>query len=142
MRPPRYKRPTLLSRYVAGKPLDEPRTTSPISTDHVTVLILFIGYPRSGHTLISSLLDAHTHVAIANEYKLFQRWSNFTAEQKTRSYVFGELFKNSVMESKVGYRSATVQRTFNYSVPNQWNGRFDKYLQVSMLICFCDHVCT
>ena len=139
MRRPRYNRPTVLPRCVAKKPLGEPRTTSPISTDHVTVLILFIGYPRSGHTLISSLLDAHPHVAIANEYKLLQRWSNFTAEQKTRSYVFRELFKNSVMESIVGYRSATVQRTFNYSVPNQ---RFDNYLQVSMLIRFCDHVCT
>ena len=125
-----YNAKTTLSRHPS-----EPRTksTSP-TTDHVTVLILFIGYPRSGHTLISSLLDAHPHVAVANEYCLARRWRNFTTEQKTRKYVFGELFRDSVMQSEVGYRSATVQRTFNYSIPNQWNGRFDNYLQVSILI--------
>jgi hypothetical protein len=104
-----------------------------LATDHVTILLLFIGYPRSGHTLISSLLDAHPHVAIANEYKLLQRWTNFTAEQKSRSFVFAELYKDSVVQSQDGYRSATVQHTFNYSVPNQWNGRYENYLQVKQV---------
>lgn len=99
-------------------------------TSHVTVLLLFIGYPRSGHTLVSSLLDAHPHMAVANEYKLLQRWKNFTEEQKTRKHVFGQLYRDSVMQSQTGFRSATVRRTFNYSIPNQWNGRCHNFLQV------------
>ncbi|XP_062517274.1 uncharacterized protein LOC134192549 isoform X2 [Corticium candelabrum] len=98
--------------------------------DSVNSLVLFIGYPRSGHTLVGSLLDAHPHVVIANEYKLLQHWRLFDKEQKTRSYVFGELYRDSEMQAKEGYRSATVKHIFNYSVPNQWNGQFDKFLQL------------
>jgi hypothetical protein len=96
----------------------------------VTILLLFIGYPRSGHTLVSSLLDAHPHAAVANEYALIRRWRYFADSQKTRKFVIEELFRDSVMQSKVGYRSPTMHRTFNYSVPNQWNGRVRDYLQV------------
>ena len=119
-----------------------PRTeTSCNRTGHVTILILFIGYSRSGHTLVASLLDAHPRVAVANEYSLLRRWKYFTAEQKTRRYVFGELFRNSVFQSEVGYRATTLRRTFNYRVPNQWNGRCDNYIRVSMLIqCLCEPV--
>jgi hypothetical protein len=44
--------------------------------------------------------------------------------------VFDELFKNSVEQSKIGFRAPTLRRTFNFRVPHQWNGRCDKYLKV------------
>ena len=100
--------------------------------NHVTSLLLFIGYPRSGHTLVSSLLDAHPHVAVANEYKLLGHWLTFDAKQRTRKYIFEELYRDSLMQSKEGYRSSKVKHTFNYSVPNQWNGHYDRFLKVSL----------
>ena len=35
--------------------------------DEVKAFCLFIGYPRSGHSLIGALLDAHESVAMAHE---------------------------------------------------------------------------
>ena len=35
--------------------------------DEVKVFCLFIGYPRSGHSLVGALLDAHENVAMAHE---------------------------------------------------------------------------
>jgi hypothetical protein len=99
-------------------------------TSRVTTLLIFIGYSRSGHTLVASLLDAHPRVAVANEYDLVRQWTNFSSKQKTRRYVFDELFKNSVEQSKIGFRAPTLRRTFNFRVPHQWNGRCDKYLKV------------
>ena len=32
--------------------------------------LMFIGYPRSGHTLISSLLDAHPNAIVTNEFNV------------------------------------------------------------------------
>jgi len=31
--------------------------------------VLFVGYPRSGHSLVGSLIDAHPHAIIAHEVK-------------------------------------------------------------------------
>lgn len=95
-------------------------------------LLAFIGYPRSGHTLISSLLDAHPHIAIANEYQIFQRWLTFSGTQKNRLAVFRELYRASVSASENGIRSADqrLQHTFNYSVPGEWNGKYQEFIQV------------
>ena len=35
--------------------------------DNVQTYCVFIGYPRSGHSLVGSLLDAHPNVIIAHE---------------------------------------------------------------------------
>ena len=40
---------------------------------------MFVGYPRSGHSLVGSLLDAHPNMIIANELNaldLFQKGVN------------------------------------------------------------------
>lgn len=82
---------------------------------------MFVGYPRTGHSLIGSLLDAHPNIVIAHELdalKLFQ--GGFSRQQ-----VFHLLLENSK-------KTATAGRThsgYSYAVPNQWQGRF-KTLQV------------
>ena len=38
--------------------------------DGVQTLLIFIGYPRCGDALVSSLLDAHPHVIVANEFDI------------------------------------------------------------------------
>jgi hypothetical protein len=37
------------------------------SFDQVENFCMFIGYPRSGHTLVGSLLDAHPNIILADE---------------------------------------------------------------------------
>jgi hypothetical protein len=37
---------------------------------NVRTFILFVGYPRSGHSLIGSIMDAHPNVIIAHEVRL------------------------------------------------------------------------
>ena len=38
--------------------------------NHIKKFILFIGYPRSGHSIMGSLMDAHPHMVIAYEFLL------------------------------------------------------------------------
>jgi len=40
--------------------------------DKVRTYVMFVGYPRSGHSLIGSLLDAHPNVVIAHEMDALQ----------------------------------------------------------------------
>ncbi len=78
---------------------------------------LFIGYQRSGSSLVGSLLDAHPNVVIAHELnamKLFE--SKFTKQQ-----IYYLLLKNSQEFAQQG-RSWSG---YSYQVPNQWQGDFE-----------------
>jgi hypothetical protein len=82
---------------------------------------MFVGYPRTGHSLIGSLLDAHPRIVIAHELdalKLFQLGFN-------RRQVFHLLLENSRKMAVAGRNHSG----YSYEVPNQWQGRFEQ-LQV------------
>jgi len=79
---------------------------------------MFVGYPRTGHSLIGSLLDAHPSIVIAHELdalRLF--YLGFSRRQ-----VFHLLLENSRKMAASG-RS---QNGYSYGVPNQWQGRFEQ----------------
>ncbi|MBW3641785.1 MAG: sulfotransferase [Actinobacteria bacterium] len=75
---------------------------------------MFIGYPRSGHSLLGSLLDAHPDAAIAHEADILR-------------YVqarFGRLQVYSLaLESSRRYRDKR-EIVYDYTVPGQWQGRY------------------
>jgi hypothetical protein len=101
----------------------------------IQTLALFIGYPRSGHTLIGSLLDAHPHIVIANELDIFQRWTEWTEAEKTRENLINKMYENSFRQAQdIGYRSAEKRYGRTYAVPNQWQGRYKDYIKVSCSI--------
>ena len=92
---------------------------------------MFIGYPRSGHTLVSSLLDAHPNMIVANEFDVFSKWQQWDPANKNKYFLFNQLYLNSREEAETGYRSATVHHRYNYSVPGQWQGKFNNRILVS-----------
>ena len=93
--------------------------------------VFFIGYPRSGSTLTGSLLDAHPNVIIANEYDLTRKFHLASNQHITRRYLFDQLLNNSVNEATCEQRSPGYKGLFNYHVPNQWQGKFQCFIQVS-----------
>lgn len=99
--------------------------------DGVESFLMFIGYPRSGHTLVSSLLDAHPNALVANEFDVIGEWQKWTKTNRNKYYLFDQLYLNSKMEADTGYRSATIPHRFNYSVPGQWQGTFNQKILVS-----------
>ncbi len=77
---------------------------------------MFIGYPRSGHSLIGSLLDAHPNMIIANElHALKYLFAGFKKNQ-----IFYLLLKNSREFTRAGRRWSG----YKYQVPHQFQGRF------------------
>ena len=100
----------------------------------VDTMLMFIGYPRSGHTLIGSLLDAHPNIVVANEYNVLGNWENYTTKQRNKQYLFEQLYTNSHLEAHEGDRSSKdclPKTKYNYLVPNQWQGKFDRIIKVS-----------
>ena len=78
---------------------------------------LFIGYPRSGHSLVGSLLDAHPDVVIAHEVNVL---GLVAAKKPTRRELFHHLIRRSEADAAraMGRRASG----YSYAVPGQWQG--------------------
>ena len=94
---------------------------------------MFFGYSRSGHTLISSLIDAHPNAIVANEFDVISKWQKWDTADKNKYFLFDQLYLNSKEEAETGCRSATVPHWYNYSVPSQWQGKFKERILVSFI---------
>ncbi|XP_022801175.1 uncharacterized protein LOC111338893 [Stylophora pistillata] len=105
--------------------------------EHVHTLLLFVGYSRSRHSLVSSLLDAHPHMIVADESYALRKWVYNSAwkTEKSKYEFFDTMMGNSARSVKRGRRSrqangsAANLKIFGYSVPGQWQGTYDRYIQ-------------
>lgn len=86
--------------------------------DDVKKFALFIGYPRSGHTLVGFLLDAHPNMLVASQ----------TSALKYLKHGFGmkQIFHLLAQDSQRIARTGREQRYYSYKVPHQWHGKFEK----------------
>jgi len=83
--------------------------------DTVERYCMFIGYARSGHTLIGSLLDAHPGAVIANELDALR----YVAGGLDRRQLFATIADNARAAAEAG----RMQTGYSYHVPNQHQGR-------------------
>jgi Sulfotransferase family len=79
---------------------------------------LFLGYGRSGHTLVGEMLNAHREVVVSHELDAL----NFVKHHFTRTQVFG-----LILARDRAFGSSGRQWTgYDYVVPNQFQGRFER----------------
>ncbi len=84
----------------------------------VKTFCLFIGYPRSGHSLVASLLDAHPNIAIGMEWDVL-----YYLEKGYKKYqIFWSLLKSSKMFSA---KNNNIWTGYNYKVESPWQGNYD-----------------
>ena len=107
---------------------------------HVHTIVFFIGYPRSRHSLLGSLMDAHPRMVVSDERMAFNAWRRRSCSFIDSSiYKFYDImFQASEKSVSTGRRSRTFEGNvtnkasrYGYMVPNQWQGRFDQYIEVS-----------
>lgn len=87
----------------------------------IRAVCLFIGYPRSGHSLVGSLLDAHPDVILAHEANALK----LLRYGFSRDQIFFYLLRNSRLFTEQGRRYTG----YTYHVPGQWQGRY-RHLRV------------
>ncbi len=76
---------------------------------------MFVGFPRSGHTLVGSLLDAHPEVTIAHELDALA----FVRAGYRRGQLLWLLMARSRWFAAQGFS----WQGYSYEVPGQWQGR-------------------
>ena len=109
--------------------------------DGVETFVMFIGYPRSSHSLVGAILDAHPEIIITHEYNVLQRWEQYrSSELKKKNLqkyaLFYDLHQHSKKQARLGIRAPprTWSRGkfhYNYNVQGLWQGKYDKRIKVS-----------
>ena len=95
----------------------------------VESFVFFVGWQRSGHSIIGSLLDGHPDAVIAHEFFLFNHLQRALLHRR-RSMLFNQLAANSYKNSRVGYRSQLHnEKGYNLKLSDSWQGRF-RHLKV------------
>ena len=100
----------------------------------VDTLLFFVGYARSRHTLLASLLDGHPHMIVGNERNMFYRLIH--GERMDRSEMFDVLVRGSQSFMKRGKgveMEGNLQNTsrFGFFMEGYWQGTYDKYIEVN-----------
>ena len=110
--------------------------------DGIKKFVMFIGYPKSGHSIVGSLMDAHPHMVIANEFLLLRNWKYFSDRQKesgeanpfyqNKAYLFNTLYRRSYWDTTDGFRSEkNTKKNYTLSMDSSlWQGKFDEYISI------------
>lgn len=89
--------------------------------EDIETYCMFIGYPRSGHSLIGALLDAHPDMVIAHElHALMFIYAGYSSRQ-----IYYLILENSRKRGKLRWK----RNKYSYVVSDQWQGKF-KHLKV------------
>ncbi|MBC7789830.1 MAG: sulfotransferase [Anaerolineae bacterium] len=83
--------------------------------DQVATFCLFIGYPRSGHSLVGAMLNAHRNAVISHELDA----PRLVLAGCTRDELYSRILSRAAWFNLKGNRS-----NYSYQFPNQWQGRF------------------
>lgn len=79
---------------------------------------VFIGYPRSGHTLTASLLDAHPNISISKGVDALQYLE--------QGFKLSQIYCLYLRHAKRFAKSEGKSNGYDYLVKNQWNGKFSE----------------
>ena len=79
--------------------------------------VFFVGYPRSGHTLVASMLNAHPSIVIGHRLRVL----SYLAAGFGRDQVYGMVLLADRRFERLGRIGS---KRYDYSVPGQWQGRY------------------
>jgi Sulfotransferase family len=118
---PRARARALAARDILAATARAPRVRRDI--EHIQRYCMFIGYPRSGHSLVGSLLDAHPEIVISHELDAL-RYVSLGVVGRLQLFAL-------ILEQERRFHDAGAEWTgHKYSVPGQWQGRFDRILVI------------
>ena len=99
---------------------------------------MFIGYPRSSHSLLGAILDAHPEIIIPHEYNVLKYWEKYWPspgknKKLSKYHLFYDLHQLSREQAMFGIRSTYPEGKrggYNYNVPGLWQGDYQTRLKV------------
>jgi Sulfotransferase family len=123
--------PTRVSRPIRERSLMAARVAAaalsakpdPSTFAGVRCYCMFIGYPRSGHSLVGSIVDAHPDAVIAHELDALRYVQSRFAQRDL-------LYSMILRRDRAFGDHGRTWTGYDYSVPGQAQGRFDELLVI------------
>lgn len=84
--------------------------------ERVAAFALFIGYPRSGHSLVGAMLNAHRHAVVSHELDA----PKLVLAGCDRDTLYAHILARAAWFNLRGNTS-----NYRYQIPNRWQGRFE-----------------
>ncbi len=85
--------------------------------------VMFVGYPRSGHSIIGSMLNAHPNVVAGHRVRVLR----YAAAGFGREAILG---MSMVADRRFERMGRIGSKRYDYRVPGQWQGRFSELMVV------------
>ena len=105
----------------------EPTITSQVA-DGVKSFVFFVGYARSGHSIVAALMDAHPNMVVAHEFDIFQALVRDDGSTRPRFADKREIYKALLQRSRKSLQSEGIRVTdskgYTLSVDGLWQGNF------------------
>lgn len=101
----------------------------------VEKFLFFTGYPRSGHSIVGSFLDAHPHIALSFAFYLFRNLLKRRDEDGSLDGLMRNktLFFNIIYERSYHYSlisKSNKKKGYSLDIPELWSGKFNGHLKV------------
>jgi len=99
--------------------------------NNVKSVVLFIGHPHSGHSIVGSILDSHPHIVVAHELDLFNKMDAHPDWGK--SQIFNAFWSMSVKATTSGLRtnsSKANKKGYSLEIADLYQGYYESYIDV------------
>ncbi|XP_027047840.1 uncharacterized protein LOC113675454 isoform X1 [Pocillopora damicornis] len=104
---------------------------------NVESFVLFVGHPRSGHSLVAAILDSHPEIIISNEFNLLYKFDSFfknpsQTDDERKLRIFYDLHTRSRRQAMFGSRSSICDSSVSYcyNIKGGWQGYCKSKLKV------------
>ena len=102
--------------------------------NNIKTFLFFVGHPRSGHSIVGTLLDAHPHIVMSHELKFFSWWSKLQSKdlkrKERKARLFNRIYKQNYEYSKPDGKIYNSQKGYSLAVESSWQGKYDRYISV------------
>ena len=98
-------------------------------SSNVTTFLYFVGPIRSSHSIIGTYIDAHEHVAVADEFNFFGQSITKPNLFQAKHDVVDALWEGSWLASNGGFRDETF-KGYQLKVPSLLNGQYRNKLDL------------
>ncbi|KAL9986834.1 hypothetical protein ACROYT_G001040 [Oculina patagonica] len=106
--------------------------------DGVETFVMFIGYPRSRHSLVAAILDAHPEIIITDQYDVIthlRKYQSRTQKNMRKYRLFFGIHQLAREEAMFGNHASPGHQLENkhgyyYNVPGSWQGGYKERIKV------------
>ena len=108
----------------------------------VETFVMFTGYPRSCHSLVAAMLDAHPEIIISHGFKVIERWEKYQApelkQKRLQRYsLFYDLHQHSLEHAMFMKRADSDncllrESKYTYHIPGSWQGGYQNRIKVGL----------